>query len=77
MYNLYASKDEGKLEVKLLRKVFYNLKDTITDEVTQYNGVYYFCSKRKPLVVYAEQLKQEWLREVEDELNRIKSIVIK
>lgn len=77
MYNLYASRAEGKLEIKPLKKVFNHSKESITENVTQFNSVYYFCSKRKPLVEFAENLKQEWLQEVECEVSRIKNIVIK
>ncbi|MFE4571320.1 hypothetical protein [Paenibacillus chitinolyticus] len=77
MYNLYISKTERKIEIKPLRKVFQNYRDSITDEVTKYNEVYYFCAKRKPLVDFAEQTKQGWIDELEFELNKIKKIQIK
>jgi hypothetical protein len=77
MYNLYISRIEGKIEINPLRKVFHNLSDTITNEVTRYNDVYYFCTSRKSLVEFAEQMKQGWINELEDELSKIKNIPIK
>ncbi|GAA4880326.1 hypothetical protein GCM10023310_70650 [Paenibacillus vulneris] len=77
MYNLYIDKAEGKIEIKPLRKVFYKLKDSITDEVTKYNSVYYFCTQKRPLIEFAEQTKQEWINELENELSRIRNIKIK
>lgn len=77
MFNLYVSKEEGKLEIKPLRKVFAHLINDITDEVKQYNHAYYFCAKRKPLLDLAQQLKQEWIEEIETELRRINNIQIK
>ncbi|OPH61768.1 hypothetical protein BC351_00570 [Paenibacillus ferrarius] len=76
MYNLYINKTEGKIEIKPLRKVFQNLSSTITEEVTRYNEVYYFCTKKKPLVEFAEQKKQEWIIELENELIKLKNIQI-
>lgn len=77
MYNLYVDKSETKIEIKPLRKVFHNHIGSITDEVSQYNSVYYFCAKKKPLLDLATRIKEEWLKEAEERVNTIKKITIK
>lgn len=75
MYTLYVSKSEKKLEVKKAKKVLQNLE--YRDHVTRYNNCYYICLKRAPLMEKAKEIKNNWITELEEELNALKAIEIK
>lgn len=74
MYTLYHNKSERIIEVKKATKGMSNC--TYTDEVTYYNGCYFICLKRKPLMEKAEEIKQSWIKETEEILKKLKEIKI-
>jgi len=74
MYTLYHDKNKRQLKVQKAKPIF--LQDMFTDEVTVYNGNYFFCNNRKPLVDRAREIKAEWLAELEDQLNTVENIKV-
>lgn len=74
MYTLYYQRSEKVIQVLKAKKVFQTLN--FTEEVTSYNDCYFICSKRKPLIEKAKEIKQGWVLELEEELNSIKEIKI-
>jgi hypothetical protein len=74
MYILYFKRSEKTIKVSKARKTFQHLN--FTEEVVRYNDCYYMCANRKPLVEKAQEIKREWILELEDELNSIEQIKI-
>lgn len=74
MYTLFHDKKGKVIEVKKSRKALQYLD--FTEEVKVFNDCYYFCSKRKPLIEKAREIKREWVLELESELNSVKEIKI-
>ena len=85
MYQIYYSKKGYKIDVKPLAKVFKDgtlTRKFITDaennpgEVIRYNNCYSFSTSRKALVEFGHSLKEKWIDELRDEINRFESIKI-
>ena len=74
MYTLFVSKKERVIEVKKAKKILQDLQ--YTDEVSRFNDCYWLCAKRKPLIAKANEIKQQWISELEVELSLINSISI-
>lgn len=72
MYTLYHKRSESVIKVSKAKKIFQTL--SFTEEVDRYNDCYFICTKRKPLVEKAEEIKQRWISELEMELESIKEI---
>ena len=72
MYTLYHNKKERIIEVKKASKAM--AKCNYTDDITSYNDCYYICLQRKPLVEKAKEIKKSWIKELEDEMEKVKSI---
>jgi hypothetical protein len=74
MYTLYYKRFEKAIVVSKAKKVFQTCN--FTEEVTRYNDCYFLCSKRKPLIDKANEIKQGWISELEEELSLVKEIKI-
>jgi hypothetical protein len=74
MYTLYHNKRESIIEVKKATKGMSHC--TYTDDVAYYNDCYYLCTKRKPLVEKANEIKQSWIDELEQKLADVAAIKI-
>lgn len=74
MYTLYINKDEKVLKVEKAKKPFCNLN--YTDIPTFYNSNYYICENRKPLVELARELKNEWISNLETDLETVRCIKV-
>jgi hypothetical protein len=74
MYTLYYNKSEKAIKVSKVIKVLRNLN--FTEDVTIHNSYYYICSKRKPLVEKAKEIKQGWILELERDLVLVNQIKI-
>ena len=48
-----------------------------SDEVTVYNDCYFICNDRKKLREKANEIKNEWITELEDELEKANNMKIK
>jgi len=72
MYTLYHNKPTNTLQVNKAKKALQDLH--YTDEVTLFNNNYYLCAKRKPLVEKAEEIKQSWIEECEQQLAALHAI---
>lgn len=72
MYTLYVEKEKMIIEVKKTSKAMSNC--TYTNEVVKYNDCYYLCLKRKPLIEKATEIKESWIRELEEKIKKAKSI---
>lgn len=73
MYTLFFNKSQKTIKINKANKNMQNQK--YTDEVTQFNDCYYLCTTRKPLVLKANELWSEWLKEAEqavDDIRRMK-----
>ena len=74
MYTLYHNKKEKIIKVSKCGKALQNCN--YTDEVTRYNDCYFLCKKRKPLIDFANSLKEKWLIDAEKEVEEIRNITI-
>ena len=72
MYTLYVRKEKMIIEVKKAGKGMSHCK--YTDDVVRYNDCYFTCLKRKPLVEKAKEIKESWVSELEEKLEKVKSI---
>ena len=72
MYTLYVKKEKMIIEVKKASKAMSNC--TYTNEVVKYNDCYYLCSNRKPLIEKAKEIKESWISELKEKLEKAKSI---
>lgn len=77
MYQLYYNRERKEIKIKPLEKIFQRDNLLITEELYEYNDCYYFCKSRKILKEKAEEIKVEWIKELEEEINGLKSIEIK
>lgn len=70
MYTLYH--DKLKLEIKLTnaKKTLQNLN--YTDDVTEYNDCYFISKNKKKLKEFGEKIKNNWIIELEEKLNKLK-----
>lgn len=75
MYQLYFKKEEGMLRVELMKGLMGNT-DNITDIPTYFNDCYMVGSDRKTLKEKALDMQLAWIRETEEELERLKEIKI-
>lgn len=76
MYQLYFQKDECIIQIKKLSKVFNDQIPKITEEIFYYNNCYYFCKNRAVLKTKAEEMKQGWLTETQERLDKVMNIKI-
>lgn len=74
MFMLYYKKEKGEIKVSKAKKVFH--KEKFTEEPSIYNDCIILCSKKAPLVKAAEEMKNDWVKELEEELEKIKSIKV-
>lgn len=72
MYTLYFNKPKMIIEVKKASKGMNHC--TYTNEAVQYNDCYWVCLNRKPLVEKAEEIKEAWTKELEERIEKVKSI---
>lgn len=82
MYQLYINEQTLELEVKKLKKMFLNetriidfLKDE-PNEIYYYNDNYRLCGKRAPLVELARDIKNGWLVQAKNQVQKIEEIKI-
>jgi hypothetical protein len=81
MYQLYIN--EGTLELKVsrisatLKDVCISmLKDKNGDEILNYNKYYKISKSRRALMMLAWKIKDEWLKQATERVERIKAIEI-
>lgn len=75
-YGLYHNKE--KMEITIIKNpnCAINSND-VTDEVIYFNNCYYVSTNRKALMAKAENLREEWIDEAKEVLNKLLSMVIK
>lgn len=71
-YGLYHWKE--KKQIKVITNP--NLYTNYTDEIKEFNDFYYVSTNLKKLKELASQLKNEWIKEAENEFNKTKNIKI-
>ena len=85
MYQIYYSRKNYKIEVKPLTKTFKDgrlMKGYLDDvennpgKIINYNNCYSFSTSKKALVDFGRALKEKWIAELKDEINRFESIKI-
>lgn len=74
MYSLYYNKEEGIIRVRKTHAALKNVEHK--EEVTYYNDCYYLCLKRKTLIEFARQMRDEWIKEYESKIDDLKSLKI-
>lgn len=81
MYQLYIN--EGTLELKVskmssaLKDVCASiLKDTEGDEIFSYNKYYKISKSRRALMMLAWSIKDEWLKQAKERVQKIEEIEI-
>lgn len=75
MYTLYFKKKDCTLLIKPIKNDS-RLLAQCTDEVTVFNDCYLLCNDRKKLKQKAEELKEKWIKELEEELQKLKNMKI-
>ena len=83
MYQLYIDKNNYKLKVDKLKKQFQYYGPLIAfghtckeDDIYDYNDCYKMCKNRKVLVQLARDIKDYWLSEAMDVVQKIEKIKI-
>lgn len=76
MFQLYVNKIKKELKISPLSNLMID-KNRITNEVTLYNDFYFVSLNRKVLRDKANSIKEQWIREAEEEANNFKNIKIK
>ena len=83
MYQLYIDKNNYKLKVDKLKKSFQHYGPLIAfghtckeDDIFDYNDCYKMCKSRKVLVQLARDIKDYWLSEAMDVVQKIEEIKI-
>lgn len=74
MYTLYFKREDRDIQVRKAKKALQNWN--YTEEVTRYNDCYYICSTRNPLVEKAEEIRKEWIAELEENLRKVKELKV-
>lgn len=52
-----------------MHKIFNSIE--ITDKVRQYNEYFYFCNNHKLLRETANKLREGWIKEIEDDIDKL------
>lgn len=76
MYKLYFSRKDLKIELSPIKNNEL-MVSRVPDEIVRYNDCYYVCSDRKKLRDKANEIREKWIREVEEELGWLKDLKIK
>lgn len=79
MYKLYYDKNGMEIEVskvKNFQKWFLKISCN-GDEIVKYNDCYYVSKSRKALNELAKEIKAEWIKEIEQLLERYRNMEIK
>ena len=74
MYNLYASKYKRILKIQKVGKTHAKLSTDYTEEVKQFNPLYYVCTNRGNLKQFALELHAQWIEEARQDLDEIVAI---
>lgn len=74
MYNLYHNKEQCVIELRKVRSKERQLQAHYTHEPSRFNDCYYICVNRKPLKELAQQLKEGWIIEAKDRLEKTENI---
>ena len=73
-YQMYHNKAEGVIEIKPTTKTFADVKEA--ELIKVYNDCYYLSSDKKALKKIAADLKESWLQEAQNRLQKISAIKI-
>ena len=82
MYQLYINEGTLELKVSQLEKHFLNemcvsmLKDKEGDAILNYNKYYKVSKSRRALMQLAWRIKDEWLKQAKERVQKIESIEI-
>ena len=76
MYKLFKDKDKLILRVETIGNLATSGR-IVTDEITNYNDNYLICNDKKMLINKAEEIRSEWIKEVEDRLIKLNDLKIK
>lgn len=71
MYLLYFNESARTLKLKKAPK--HLLDFPYEKEVKKYNENLYICLERKTLKEFAEEMKQQWIEELEQQLEELKN----
>ena len=74
MYSLYHDKEKGIIKVSKTPKAMQDIEHK--EEITRYNHCYYLCLYRKPLVELARQMRNEWIKELESQIDNLRNLKI-
>ena len=85
MYQIYYSRKNYKIDVKPLAETFKDgrlTKRCLDDaennpgKIITYNNCYSFSTSRKALLEFGRAIKEKWITELKDEINRFEAIKI-
>lgn len=74
MYNLYSNKKEGVIKIQKATRLL--TRNPYPEEPAYFNDCYIICASRKPLKELGQQMKASWVKEAEEELEKISKIKI-
>lgn len=73
MFQLYHNKDKLELKIEPDKYgTFYS-----NNEIHFWNENYYKCNEIKPLREKAEEIKQRWINEYQERLNKLEKLKIR
>lgn len=77
MFRLVVDKRYHKLTIEPMGKMINSQKNNVTEKVTRHNDIIYVCLHRKPLKEKATEIKDQWIKDIEKELEEVKNTIIK
>ena len=76
-YGYVLRADKSKKVMTIERYEYPNFKEVKRGSVYQWNDIYFLCADYMMLKKFASELKRKWIKEAEEELDRVKNIKIK
>lgn len=81
MYQLYVNEETLELKVSKLSNTLISvctsmLKDKAGDEILSYNKYYKISKSRRALMLLAWRIKDEWLKQANERVQKIEEIKI-
>ena len=79
MYQIYVDRDKLEIKITKIQNTFRGTKEEREarqnpTKIVSYNIYYSFCVNRDLLIEYANNIKEKWLFDARENVNRIEQI---
>ena len=79
MYQIYVDRDKLEIKITKIKNTFRGTKEEREawqnpTKIVSYNIYYSFCVNRDLLIEYANNIKEKWLFDARENINRIEQI---